>query len=99
MKAKEYMNEYLWRHHHRQMKTDTGGDLVEGALELKMSERPTLQKLETIAEVLWNDYGLLKDRYLIIESVYFEEWILRVVYLYKDEEAYGKIKERALTHM
>ena len=98
MKAKEYMNDYLWRQHSKQMKL-CKDDLVEGSLEMQMSELPTNQKLETIAEMLWNDYGLLKDRCITIESVYFYEGILRVVYLYRDTEAYAKLKERALANM
>lgn len=99
MKATDYMNRYLRRMHAKQMEANTGDDLVEGVLEIKMSERPTQQKLETIAEMLWNDYGVHKDKCVVIESVYFEEWILRVVYLYRDKEAYDKIKERTLAHM
>lgn len=99
MKAKEYMNNYLWRQHGKQMKLYREDDLVEGLFEAQMSESPTLQKLETIAEMLWNDYGLLKDRCIAIESVYFEDCILRVAYLYRDTEAYAKLKERTLANM
>lgn len=99
MKAKEYMNNYLWRQHSKQMKLCRKDDLVEGLFEAQMSELPTAQKLETIAEMLWNDYGLLKDRFITIESVYFEGCILRVVYLYRDSEAYAKLKERTLANM
>ena len=99
MKAKEYMNNYLWRQHSKQMKLCKEDDLVEGSFEVQMSELPTTQKLETIAEMLWEDYGLLKDRCITIENVYFEDCILRVVYLYRDTEAYAKLKERTLTNM
>lgn len=81
------------------MKLYAGDDIVEGVFEVQVSERPTLQKLETIAEMLWNVYGLLKDRCITIESVYLEDWILRVVYLYRDTKAYAKLKERALANM
>ena len=99
MKAKEYMNEYIYRTHKKEMRMTALNDLCEGVWEMPLDYKPTAQNLETIAEMIWNDYGLLKDRFVAIESVRFSKGILKVVYLYGDIEAYAKLKERALANM
>lgn len=99
MKAKEYMNEYIYRTHKKEMLMTAMNDLCEGVWEIPLDYKPTAQNLETIAEMLWNDYGLLKDRFVTIESVRFRNGILKVVYLYGDTEAYAKLKERTLANM
>lgn len=99
MKAKEYMNAYIYRTHRKEIRMREVDHLCEGVLEMPLDDKPNGQKLETIAEMIWNDYGLLKDGFVAIESVRFINGILRVVYLYGDVEAYAKIKERALAHM
>lgn len=99
MNAREYMNSYIYRMHEKELCTTELDYLCEGALEMPLDDKPTAQKLETIAEVLWNDYGLLKEGFVAIESVRFSKGILRVVYLYGDREAYAKLKERTLANM